>query len=120
MEGTPETLLVGVVHLSLGAEDRSRQLAVLAERLSQEQHVVLMGDFNCSLMSMEMRHLWRQTQLDAKEAPPTFPSWNPQRTIDHILATPSLQGGEVDELAQTTSDHLMVTRTIHLPGALVA
>ena len=118
LEDTDETFLVGVVHLSLGAAARAVQLAFLAERMANEPYAVLMGDFNCTIDANEMRGLWRHTRLEAAEAPASFPSWKPQRAIDHILATPALLGGPVEALARGASDHLMVARTIQLPSRL--
>lgn len=118
MEGTDDTILVGVIHLSLGAAARAIQLSFLAERMAGERYAVLMGDFNCTIDSPEMNGLWRYTQLEASEAPATFPSWKPQRAIDHILTTPALHPGSVEALAPAASDHLMVARHIHLPARL--
>ena len=77
---------LAVTHLSLGAKSRMLQLGFLAELLSESPRLVLMGDFNCDFDAPEMRALYRQTAL----VPPndrvcTFPSWAPQRCLDHVL-----------------------------------
>src|SRR3546814_15770754 len=85
--------LVAVVHLSLGARSRRVQLAYLAELLCGYRNVVLMGDFNCPPDAPEMECLYRQTRLQPPAwSQPTFPSWKPQRPLDHILT--SLEGAE--------------------------
>ena len=77
---------LAITHLSLGVKSRQLQLGFLADLLSEESRLVLMGDFNCDFDAPEMRALYRETSL---EPPPervcTFPSWAPQRCLDHIL-----------------------------------
>ena len=48
----------------------------------------------------------------------TFPSWSPQRNIDHILVTPTLQIDRVRVLNYSLSDHLPVSMDITLPESL--
>jgi len=50
----------------------------------------------------------------------TFPSWRPQRCLDHILLSPTLTLERVEVLAQPISDHLPVAVEIRLPGSLTA
>lgn len=77
---------LAITHLSLGVKSRQLQLGFLAELLSDAPRLVLMGDFNCDFDAPEMRALYRETAL---EPPPervcTFPSWAPQRCLDHVL-----------------------------------
>ncbi|MCX7034800.1 MAG: endonuclease/exonuclease/phosphatase family protein [Arenimonas sp.] len=77
---------LAVTHLSLGAKSRMLQLGFLAELLSESPRLVLMGDFNCDFDAPEMRALYRQTALvPPNERICTFPSWAPQRSLDHVL-----------------------------------
>lgn len=77
---------LAITHLSLGAKSRQLQLGFLAELLSDSPRLVLMGDFNCDFDAPEMRALYRQTALEPPgERVPTFPSWAPQRSLDHVL-----------------------------------
>ncbi|MER3547034.1 MAG: endonuclease, partial [Rhodanobacteraceae bacterium] len=83
-----DSLVVAVAHLSLGPQARLRQLAFIAELLCGHPHVVLMGDLNCDPDSAELRMLFARTALvEPLETTPTFPSWRPQRAIDHILVS---------------------------------
>lgn len=118
LEGMEHQLLVGVVHLALGASTRAIQLAFLSELMQNEPYAVLMGDFNCTINAPEMSSLWRSTLLESIEAPATFPSWNPTRAIDHILTTPALQADAPVVLAKSSSDHLMISRNIQLPTTI--
>ena len=45
----------------------------------------------------------------------SFPSWRPQRNIDHILVTPTLTVDHVKALDFPLSDHLPVEMQITLP-----
>lgn len=77
---------LAITHLSLGAKSRQLQLGFLAELLSDSPRLVLMGDFNCDYDAPEMRALYRQTALEPPgERVATFPSWAPQRSLDHVL-----------------------------------
>lgn len=109
-------LLIAVAHLSLGAASRASQLAFIAELLHDHPHAVLMGDFNCSIDRPEMQALFRETRLQ----PPaievkTFPSWRPQRAIDHILIGDGLRCTGTQALAAAFSDHLALSLELEVP-----
>jgi endonuclease/exonuclease/phosphatase family metal-dependent hydrolase len=114
------SLLVGVVHLSLGQRARQRQLAYLARQVARHEHVILMGDFNCRVDSEEFQDLLNGTHLCSPERElHTFPSWLPRLGLDHILVTPELtvERAHVYDLAY--SDHLPIALDIRLPEAMV-
>ncbi|MHC9084191.1 endonuclease/exonuclease/phosphatase family protein [Luteimonas sp. RIT-PG2_3] len=111
-------LTIAVAHLSLGAQSRRAQLAFIAELLQQYPNAVLMGDFNCTHDRPEMEILYRGTSLQ----PPgcivhTFPSWRPQRGIDHILVTSSLQAVGTHALPAAFSDHLALSTELVIPDS---
>lgn len=84
-----DALTIMIAHLSLGSQSRRNQLDFIAELLSDLPHAVLMGDFNCDPDRPEMQALYRRTGLQPPpQCVPTFPSWRPQRAIDHMLVTP--------------------------------
>ena len=112
-----DALAVMVAHLSLSAPSRARQLGFIAELLEDYQHVVLMGDLNTDVGSIEMRQLFARSRLQPPAQPtPTFPSWKPKRALDHILASPSVALEKVWTLPQAFSDHLALAAEIRLPG----
>ena len=103
-------LAVAVAHLSLGAASRASQLSFIAELLADTPHAVLMGDFNCTVDRPEMAALFRQTRLQ----PPgcmvhTFPSWKPQKAIDHILVSDTLGCHDLQAFPAAFSDHLALS-----------
>lgn len=114
-------LLVAIAHLSLGPQARARQLAFIAELLDGHPHVVLMGDLNCDPGSAALRMLLARTALTAPDAPPpTFPSWRPQRAIDHILVSDGIVVDRLWTLPDAFSDHLPLAAQIRLPAAQVS
>ncbi|HET6586394.1 MAG TPA: endonuclease/exonuclease/phosphatase family protein [Oleiagrimonas sp.] len=114
-----ETLAVAIAHLSLGTQARARQLAFIAELLSSYPHTVLMGDLNTDANSPEMRQLFRHTNLQPPTNPtPTFPSWRPQRAIDHILTSSDITLERVWTLSAAFSDHLPLAAEIRLPSTV--
>ena len=111
-------LTVAVAHLSLGAQSRASQLAFIAELLADTPHAVLMGDFNCTVEQPEMAALFRQTRLQ----PPacmvhTFPSWKPQKAIDHILVSDGLGCRDMQAFPAAFSDHLALSVELDVPQA---
>ncbi len=112
-------LLVVIAHLALGQRARLRQLAYLAEVIEEAPHVVLMGDLNCDSNSLEMNWLLERTPLHAPaQGLLTFPSWRPQRHIDHILVSPSLTVHNVKVVNMPLSDHLPISMQVELPATL--
>lgn len=113
------SLVVLILHLSLGRRARLRQLGYVSEIISGAPHVVLMGDLNCGSGSQEMHWLLRNTCLrDPLPDLCTFPSWRPLHNIDHILVSPSLRVNTVEALNYPFSDHLPVAMEIELPETM--
>lgn len=112
-----EGLTVAVAHLSLGANSRRAQLSFIAELLSDHPHAVLMGDFNCMPDTPEMDVLYRHTRLrPPQHRIPTFPSWRPQRAIDHILISEALVAEDARAVPAANSDHLALAMSIDVPA----
>ena len=111
-----EGLVVAVAHLSLGANSRRAQLAFIAELLADHPHAVLMGDFNCVPDRPEMDLLYSRTHLRPPAfCVPTFPSWGPQKAIDHILTSDALKTADARALPAAFSDHLALALSIDVP-----
>lgn len=110
-------LVLLILHMALGKRARLRQFQYVADIVNRYQHVVVMGDFNCQPDSAEMRFLLSATDLcEPGHVLKTFPSWRPVRTIDHILASSSLQVHDVHVLQHMLSDHLPIAMEISLPA----
>jgi endonuclease/exonuclease/phosphatase family metal-dependent hydrolase len=110
-------LTVAVAHLSLGAASRMSQLSFIAELLHDHPHAVLMGDFNCAPDTSEMQQLYKRTRLQPPaNCVPTFPSWIPQRAIDHILVGIGLRPIEMRAFPAAQSDHLALAVELDVPA----
>jgi endonuclease/exonuclease/phosphatase family metal-dependent hydrolase len=78
-----------------------------------------MGDLNCPSESVEMDYLINRTLMSEPiHEMHTFPSWRPQRNIDHILVTPTLQVDNARVLNYSLSDHLPIEMEITLPESV--
>nr|WP_085676627.1 MULTISPECIES: endonuclease/exonuclease/phosphatase family protein [unclassified Pseudomonas] len=113
-----DALIVVMMHLALGAKTRALQLAYIRELIGGYRHQVLMGDMNTHATDLLEHSPLRDLGLIAPQVEATFPSWRPQRCLDHILLSPSLTLERVEVLAQPISDHLPVAVEIRLPDAL--
>lgn len=114
-----ETLAVFVLHLALSKRARMRQLSVIADKVNQYDHAIVMGDLNCKVDSNEMKYLFSQTRLhEPVEELHTFPSWRPEHHIDHILVTSELEVINAKPLKHICSDHLPIMMEVKLPESL--
>lgn len=110
------SLVVIMLHLALSTRARMRQLSYVAELVNTHRHVVVMGDMNCAPNSPEMSMLFRTTHLrEPLEELHTFPSWRPERNIDHILVSSELEVVHCSVLNHAHSDHLPISMEIQLP-----
>lgn len=115
-----DAVLVVTAHLALGQRTRLQQLSYISDMVSSYQHAIVMGDFNCQPNSPEMRALTELSDLrPPTETLHTFPSWQPLRSLDHILVTPTLDIEEVSVLPLPFSDHLPVSMVVRLPQSVV-
>lgn len=113
-------LNVFVLHLALGKRGRLRQIDFLADLIAHYHHVIVMGDFNCRSDSEEMAFLMKRANL--REPEPglkTFPSWKPDRQLDHILVSPTIEVIKVKALGDQFSDHLPIMMEVSVPQNVV-
>lgn len=122
---TSGRLTVVVTHLALVRRDRDRQTAWLAQHLRGASPAILMGDFNCSIEELIDGPLGRLGLCSMEEEaarrelrPHTYPSWNPQRAIDHVLVSPDIGFRRMWIPEGGMSDHLPVAAELLLPAPL--
>jgi len=114
-----DPLILILVHLALGRRARERQIDFLSEIISDYEHVVVMGDFNCPPHAPEMDRLLTACELcEPTEVLHTFPSWRPYRNIDHILTSTSLKVSNLQVLNHAISDHLPIAVEIEVPESV--
>lgn len=111
---------VAVVHLALGKRARIQQLRFLARELDSGRHLVVMGDFNTHVDSDPVREFRETLALRAPtRGLATYPSWQPQRAIDHILISQTLVARTAEVIDVTYSDHCPVALEIELPDSVL-
>jgi len=114
-----QALWVVVLHLALGRRARLQQLRYIAHLISSHRDVVVMGDLNAGPESREIEEFCDRAGLVLpRPRPQTFPSWRPQRAIDHILVSPSLKVSDYRALPSALSDHLPIAITVELPSSV--
>lgn len=115
--GTEEDPLVLVLmHLSLSKSAQQRQLGFVSELISKYRHVVLMGDMNNHAEELLTRTPLKETNLvPLPDTAHSFPSWRPEKALDHILVSPSLQVNRSEVVSYPMSDHLPIAMDIALP-----
>ncbi|MET0102226.1 MAG: endonuclease/exonuclease/phosphatase family protein [Sedimenticola sp.] len=117
--GGASGIAVCILHLALGRRARMRQLAFVSDLVSDLNHLVIMGDLNCSCDSQEIRLL--RNRIDLQEPvcdQSTFPSWRPMRKIDHILVSEGLVVENARVLDYPLSDHLPIGIDVVIPEGM--
>ena len=115
----PDALWLVVLHLALGRRARLQQLRYVAHLVDRQPHVVVMGDLNAGPESREVREFCSHAGLiEPRRDLLTFPSWQPQRAIDHILVSPRMDVLSIDVLPCTLSDHRPLAMEIGLPSGV--
>lgn len=111
-----QSLLVVVMHLALSRGAQNRQLGHIRDMIGEHEHVVLMGDMNTHadhLLSISaLKELNLQPVMDGLQ---TFPSWRPNKGLDHILVSDSVKMKQVAVLDLPLSDHLPIAMEIERP-----
>jgi endonuclease/exonuclease/phosphatase family metal-dependent hydrolase len=114
--GEGDGLVIAVVHLALGRRARGQQLKYLAQQLQGQSRLVVMGDLNTTASSPQLLEFRETLGLVAPtEGLASYPSWQPQRAIDHILVSHSLKAHDAAVSETTFSDHCPVSLTLELP-----
>ncbi|MBL0039566.1 MAG: endonuclease/exonuclease/phosphatase family protein [Xanthomonadales bacterium] len=112
-------LRVFIVHLALTPGARLRQAEFIADLVGECVHAVVLGDFNCEPDSHSIAPLFARTRLQPAACAPSFPSWQPQRSIDQVLTTAAIDVRRYEVLPLRVSDHLPVAVDLHLPDGCV-
>ncbi|KAB7624026.1 EEP domain-containing protein [Alkalilimnicola sp. S0819] len=115
--GPQADLSVVLLHLALSRRARMNQMDFVAELIQDLPHAVVMGDFNCHSRAPELERLLHRTRLmEPLHHLHTYPSWRPQKNIDHILVSDELEVRSAAVLDCPLSDHLPITMEIALPA----
>ncbi len=110
-------LRIFIVHLSLTPAARLRQAEFIADLLGNSAHALVLGDFNCEPDSTSLAPLFARSRLQPAASAPSFPSWQPVRSIDQVLVTDALLLTRYQVLDLRVSDHLPIAVEVQLPAA---
>ena len=114
-----DALVVAVVHLALGKRARKHQLGFLSEQLENYRNLIVMGDLNTQVSSGELEQFCEHLELSAPTSGlASYPSWQPQRAIDHILLGQSMSKRSARVVDVSYSDHCPVELELELPASL--
>jgi endonuclease/exonuclease/phosphatase family metal-dependent hydrolase len=116
-----DPLVLLLVHLGLGRRARMRQLKYISDIVNANEHVIIMGDFNCTAQSAEIDSLLGNTHLcEPVDNLHTYPSWQPIHNIDHIMVTPDIRVNHLEVLETSLSDHLPIMVEVTVPDKLAS
>ncbi|MCG7198220.1 endonuclease/exonuclease/phosphatase family protein [Marinobacter pelagius] len=111
-----DPLVLVLMHLSLSKAAQQRQLGYIREQIADYQHVVLMGDMNAHAEQLLTNTPLRETDLvPLPDTAHSFPSWRPEKALDHILVSPSLEIRRSEVVSYPVSDHLPIAMDVALP-----
>ncbi|MES2662490.1 MAG: endonuclease/exonuclease/phosphatase family protein [Pseudomonadota bacterium] len=109
-------LIIIIVHLALATDAQRKQIDYLAGIIREHSHVILMGDMNNDSQKIldffKQHHIYLDT---AKDKLMSYPSWSPQKSLDHIFISPTLKIVKAEVIDCRLSDHCPVALEIHLP-----
>ncbi len=112
------SLMVLNVHLALSMKARLHQFAYIHKVIADTTHVVLMGDLNCTHEELRRSPIGDRQWQWLDEELHTYPSWKPQRQIDHILVSDQLKVHSIEVLEDRLSDHRPLALELDLPAGL--
>ncbi|PCJ46219.1 MAG: endonuclease [Moraxellaceae bacterium] len=117
--GHPDNPLVLIgLHLALSERARFRQLDYIRELIQGHEHVIVMGDMNCRGDQIIDTPLRDTHLIQVSGEHHTFPSWKPDRSLDHIMVSPGLKINTINVLDCTHSDHRPIAMEICLPDSI--
>lgn len=113
------SLVIVNLHLALAPRTRQAQLNFIAKRLEDVRHKIILGDLNTHARSAAMVRFIHSLDLDAPTIDmPTFPSWQPRHSIDHIMISREIEATDCRVLEMDCSDHRPISLRVNLPAAL--
>jgi endonuclease/exonuclease/phosphatase family metal-dependent hydrolase len=114
-----EALVIAVVHLALGKRARKLQLEFLSRQLGSYPNLIVMGDLNTPVSSPEVQDFCALLELSTPTSGlPSYPSWQPQRAIDHILLAQPLATLNTRVVEVAYSDHCPIELEVQLPAGI--
>ena len=106
-------------HPEEAATTRRAQVSELLELAKGRRPAMIVGDLNAEASAPELRPISDAGYLDAAAqqgiGSPTWPSWAPQRRIDHMFLPPEVQVVSARVPQANASDHLPLVVRLRMP-----
>ena len=114
-----QALILVILHLALGRRARLSQLDYAADHIRDCPHAVILGDLNTPAGSPELKRFsnYLSLQIPSHDSL-SYPSWQPQRAIDHVLLSGGISVKACRVLDVDYSDHCPVSVEVQLPLSL--
>lgn len=111
-----DPLVLVIMHLSLSDSAQRQQLSFINNLIGEFNHVVLMGDMNTHAEKILHDSPLQNAGLVALPGVShTFPSWRPEKALDHILISRDLLVKRAEVVTFPVSDHLPIALEFTLP-----
>jgi endonuclease/exonuclease/phosphatase family metal-dependent hydrolase len=111
-----DPIVLVIMHLSLSDSAQNQQLRFVRDLVSGFNHVILMGDMNTHAEKILHDSPLKGVGLVALPGVShTFPSWRPEKALDHILVSRSLLVKRAGVVTFPVSDHLPIALEVKLP-----
>jgi len=111
-----DPIVLVIMHLSLSDSAQNQQLRFVREIIDDFNHVVLMGDMNTHAEKLLHDSPLKGAGLvTLPGVSHTFPSWRPEKALDHILVSRSLLVRRAGVVTFPVSDHLPIALEVSLP-----
>jgi len=111
-----DPLVLVIMHLSLIDSAQRLQLKFVRDLIDEFNHVVLMGDMNTHAEKLLHDSPLQGAGLVALPGVShTFPSWRPEKALDHILISRNLLVKRAEVVTFPVSDHLPIALEFSLP-----
>lgn len=113
-----DPIVLVIMHLSLSKAAQNSQLRFIRDLIDGYQHVILMGDMNTHAESILHESPMKSAGLvPLPGVSHTFPSWSPEKALDHILISRSLEIKKAGVVSFPVSDHLPIALDVKLPDS---
>lgn len=113
-----DPIVLVIMHLSLSKAAQQSQLKFVRDLIDGYKHVILMGDMNTHAESILHESPIKSAGLvPLPGVSHTFPSWSPEKALDHILVSRSLEIKKAGVLPFSISDHLPIALDVKLPDS---
>ena len=109
----PEDIKLLMAHFSLNKAVRKKQFEEINKMIENKSRIILCGDFNIISGNSELNSLMEKSNLVINSCGPTFPAYNPKRTLDVFLCSKGLKTHS-KILTNQLSDHLPVVLEVKI------